>query len=107
MQILVESLRRTESSGIGQSEVDVLRRVVAQVHSRTENHVVDKVMLVESAAEQEAPLLVLPFVLEVEAPDIGVLLEVAVVAQDNILQPVVVILRSEGEVGRHEQKLAE
>ncbi len=64
-------------------------------------------MLVQSAAEQEAPLLVLPFILEVEATDICVLLEVTVVAKDNILQTVVVILRPEGQVRRHEEKFAE
>ena len=64
-------------------------------------------MLVQSTTQEEAPLLVLPFVLEEETSDTDILLEVAVVTEDDILDTIVAILCTQGQVGWHEEQLIE
>lgn len=98
MQVFVECLRSTESASIGESQVHILCRIKAQIGTRREDDVIHQVVLVQSATQKETPLLVLPLVLEEETSDAHILLEVAVVAEDYILQPVVVVLSTEGEV---------
>ena len=98
MQVFIECLRSTESASIGESQVDVLGRVETQIGTRREDDVIHQVVLVQSATQKETPLLVLPLVLEEEATDVHILLEVAVVAEDYIFQSIVVVLSTEGEV---------
>lgn len=61
-------------------------------------------MLICSAAQEQAPLLVLPLVLEEEATDVHVLLEIAVVTEDYVFQTVIVVLCTESQVGGHEEQ---
>lgn len=98
MQILVECLRSTESVSIGEAQVNVLGRVETQVGTWREDDVVHKVVLVQTASKEKAPLLVLSLVLEKETSDVHILLEVAAVAEDYILQSIMVVLSTDGEV---------
>ena len=107
VHVFVESLRRAESAGVCEAQVHVLRGVVAQVGTRTEDDVVYEIVLVEASSQQEAPLAVLPLVLEEEAAYVDMLLEAAVVAYYHVLHAVVVILCAEREVGGHEEQLVE
>ena len=56
VHVFVESLRRAESAGVCEAQVHVLRGVVAQVGTRTEDDVVYEIVLVEASSQQEAPL---------------------------------------------------
>ena len=107
VQVFIERLWRTESAGIGDAQVHFLRGIETQVGTRAEDDAIHKVMLVETAAEEEAPLLVFPFILEEEAADVDVLLEMTVVTENDVFQAIVVILRTKGEVGRHEEQMIE
>ena len=66
-----------------------------------------QVVLVQSATQKETPLLVFPLILEEEASDAYILLESSVVAEDDILQSVVVIFSAKSQVGRHEEQFVE
>ena len=98
MQVFIESLWRTESASVGEAQVNILCRVKAEVGTRREDDVVHLVVLVQSATQEEAPLLVLPLVLEEETAYAHILFEVAVVAEDNIFQAIKVILCAKGKV---------
>ena len=64
-------------------------------------------MFVKTSAQEEAPLLVFPLVLEEEAAYAHALFEVSVVAEYDVFQRVVVVFCAEGEVGGHEQQFVE
>ena len=70
MQILVKSLRSTETTRIRQT----------QVGTRTEYRMVYQIMLVHPCTDQETPFLILPFVLQENATDMYSLLDRAVIA---------------------------
>ena len=103
MQILVKRLRSTETARIGQTQIDVLRRIEAYVRTRTEDQVIDQIMLVETAADQKAPFLILPFVLQEQTTDMDRLVHDAVISQHLVLQLVEVIFQPAGKLRRHEQ----
>ena len=107
MEVFVESLGGTEATRIGEAEVDVVRGIEAEVGTGREDGILDEVVLVEATAQQEAPLLVFPLILEVETANAHVLLEVAVVAEDDILEAFEIVLSAESEVGGHEEELVE
>ena len=107
MQVFVERLRSTETTCIRNAQVYILCRIEAEIGTRTEDDVVNQVVLVQSSTQEKAPLLVLPFVLEEEATYAHILLEVAVVAEDDILQAVEVVFCAKCQVGWHEEQLAE
>ena len=62
-------------------------------------------MLVQSTTQKKTPLFVLPLILEEKATYTHILLKVAVVTKDNILQPIMVILSTKGQVRGHEKQL--
>ena len=64
-------------------------------------------MLVEASADEEAPLLVFPLVLQEGALDVDRLVDEAVVADGLVLQVVVVVLQAGGQLGGHEEQAVE
>ena len=107
VKVLVKRLWCAEASRISGAEVDVFGGIVSKVGTRAEDDVADEVVLVKSSAKEEAPALVLPLVLQVSAADLGLLVEVAVVAENHVFKSVVVILCSQSEVGGHEEQSVE
>ena len=107
VQVLVEGLWRAESARVAGADVDVFRRVEADVGPGAEDHVIDQVMLVEASADEEAPLLVFPLVLQEGALDVDRLVDEAVVADGLVLQVVVVVLQAGGQLGGHEEQAVE
>ena len=105
VQVFVESLRSPEAAGVREAEVNVFSRVETDVGTRTEYHMVDEVVLVEAAANQEAPAVILPLVLEEEAGDVNLLVHDAVVAHHLVFQAVVVIFQTSRKIGGHEEAL--
>ncbi len=107
VQILVEGLWRAESARVAGADVDVFGRIETDVGPRTEDDVIDQVMLVEASADKEAPLLVFPLVLQEGALDVDRLVDEAVVADGLVLQVVVVVLQAGGQLGGHEEQAVE
>ena len=103
VQVLVEGLRRTETERIAGTQVDVLGRIIAQVHTRAEYRMVQQVVLVQTAADEETPLVVFPFVLGEGTHDAHLLVRIPLVAPHVVLQIVLVVFQTGGQVGRHEE----
>ena len=61
VQVFVKDLRGTEALGIGCTDVEVLRGIVAQGSSWAEDGLLYSRVLIEARTEQEAPTVVLPF----------------------------------------------
>ena len=71
MQILVKRLRGTETARIRQTKINVLGRIETDIRTRTEDQMIDQIMFVETAADQKAPFLILPLVLQKQATDMN------------------------------------
>ena len=134
VQVFVEGLRGTESLGIAEADIDVLRRIVADIGTGTEDSFVHNTVLIHTTAQQEAPPLVLPLVLRVGAGYVHHLIEgdggvlvyqllqtvargsgvfcqggVAILLRVGglVVQVVVIELNAAGQVGRHEEAVVE
>ena len=107
MQVFIECLRRTETAAVAQTQVDVFRRIIAQVGTRTENHVFHQIVLVDTCANQETPLLVFPFILEETAIILHNLVRSQLQAKRTVVKIVIVEFRSNHQIGRHEQQFVE
>ena len=67
----------------------------------------DKIVLIEPSAEEDSPLIVLPFVLKEEAADAYTLVEQCVITQRLIFQSIVIELCSGGEISRKKEQPVE
>jgi len=68
---------------------------------------VNQIMLIQTAANQESPMIIFPFVLKESTTDIHFLVYRAVVSPHVIFQFVLIELYSGSQVGRHEDAFAE
>ena len=64
---------------------------------------IDQIMFVETAADQKAPFLILPLVLQKQATDMNRLVHDTIIPQHLILQLVEVIFQATGKFRRHKQ----
>ena len=103
MQILVKRLRGTETARIRQTKINVLGRIETDIRTRTEDQMIDQIMFVETAADQKAPFLILPLVLQKQATDMNRLVHDTIIPQHLILQLVEVIFQATGKFRRHKQ----
>ena len=107
MHIFIERLRGTETARITGAYIDIFRRVEPYVSTRTEYHMIDHIMFIQAAADQEAPPGILPFILQESTFDMYLLVGETVVTNHFIFQMVEVIFQSGGQVRRHEEELIE
>ena len=68
---------------------------------------VDQIVLIQTSAQQNAPFLVFPFILQKSTTNIYRLLRITVVSPHIVLQVIPVILQSRSQVGRHEKAFTE
>ena len=80
MQVLVKSLRGTETTRIRQTQIYIAGRIKTHIGTRTKYRMVYQIMLVHPCTDQETPFLILPFVLQENATDMYSLLDRAVIA---------------------------
>ena len=107
MEILGVSLRRAESGGVGQTEIEIVRRIEADVGAGRQDCIADQGILIDAASDEKAPTVVTPFVLQITAVDVDALHHIVVIAQGDIMQIVMVVLHSGNEFGGHEPQTAE
>ena len=103
MQILVKRLRGTETARIRQTKINVLGRIETDIRTWTEDQMIDQIMFVKTAADQKAPFLILPLVLQKQATDMNRLVHDTIIPQHLILQLVEVIFQATGKFRRHKQ----
>ena len=87
--------------------MNVASCVEAQIHSRTENKVVDEIVLVETTTQEYAPMFVLPFVLKEQATSPHGLSGNDIVAECVVFQCIVGIFSTQSKVGRHKKQTSE
>ena len=85
MQVLIKSLRRTETTCVAQTNVDIINRIKAHIYARTEYYMIYQVVLIQAATKQETPLFILPLILEEKAANACTLLKLMVVSQYDVL----------------------
>ena len=107
VQVLVEGLRSTEAARIDCTECKVAERTVADIHTRREDRPADEIVLVHTHSGKQAPMLVLPFVLQIGSEDVHRLICLVVIAQGDVVQSVVIVLKSHGKLGRHKKQSVE
>ena len=103
----IEGLRSTEAARIAQAQARPLSGIVAQVGTRAENYVIDEAVLIQTAADKQRPMLVFPLVLQVGADDVHLLLRSIIVADRFVVQIVVVVFHTQGQVGGKEPQPVE
>ena len=104
VQILVKSLWSAESSRIDGAEAQITERTVADVHPRREHWLGNKAVLVHANSGEEAPAGVLPLILEIGAENAYLLRGFVVIAKGDIVQVIIVIFQTGGQLRRHEQQ---
>ena len=107
MQIFIKSLRCTETGRIAQTQVNILGRIETQVSTRAEYNMINQVMLIQTTAKQESPLIVLPFILQESATDIYFLIYRAVISPHIVFQLILVEFDSGSQVRRHKNTFSE
>ena len=103
MHILIKSLRSTKTGRITQTQVDILRRIKAQIGTWAENDIIYHIMFIETSSDQNTPAFILPLILQEGAVNIHCLIRMTIVSPHIIFQPVTVVFKSRSEIGRHEK----
>jgi len=103
MHILIKSLRSTKTGRITQTQVDILRRIKAQIGTWAKNDIIYHIMFIETSSDQNTPAFILPLILQEGAVNIHCLIRMTIVSPHIIFQPVTVVFKSRSEIGRHEK----
>ena len=106
VKILVKGLRSTETIGIAGSEIDVFGRIISKVGTGAENQTFHQAVLVETTAHQDAPLLVLPFILGICTQDPDSLISNPVISPHIISQIVLIVFHTYCKIGWHKETAA-
>ena len=104
VQVLVEDLRSAETGAIVGTQHQVGGGIETHVGARAHDGMVQQRMLVHAAADQEAPPLRLPLVLQVTRCGVHVLFEVVFAETALVLQIVVIVFHAHGELRGHEEQ---
>ena len=107
MQILVESLRSTETGWVAETKIDIFRRIITQIGTRTEYHMVNQVMFIQTTANQKSPMFILPFILEEGTTDIHFLIYRTIISPHIVFQFILIEFYSGSQVSRHENTFSE
>ena len=107
VQIFVEGLRSTETGWVTETKIDILSRIITQIGTRTEYHMVNQIMLVQTTANKESPVLILPFILKKGTTDIHFLVYRTIISPHIIFQFILIEFYSGSQVGRHEDTFCE
>ena len=107
MHIFVKCLWGAEAGRIAQTQVYILGRVETQVSTRAEYNMINQVMLIQTTAKQESPMIVLPFILQESATDIYFLIYRAVISPHIVFQFILVEFDSGSQVRRHKNTFSE
>ena len=105
VEVLLVDLRCAVAHGIACAEDYLLNGRVAQACAGRADGVFQQVMLFETCADEYAPHLVLPFVLEVSAIEMHLLADVAAVAEYLVAECVIAVLHSCREVGGEKEEM--
>ena len=97
VQVLIVCLRSTETGRISQACLKIICRLVEQVDARTENKLVNQVVLVQTGADQHGQYIHFPLILHESTGNADILLHVTMIAGHNVMQGVVLIFQSAGE----------
>ena len=107
MEILVVGLGRAEAGGVAETQIYILRRIVADVGAGRHYHIVDERVFVEASSDEKSPAVGAPLVLQIARIDVHGLCHIVVVAQSHVVQIIVVIFQPRSEFGRHKYQIAE
>ena len=107
MQILVKGLWCTETAGIDCTERKIPEGAVADIYTRREDRFADKIVLIHTHPGEQTPVSILPFVLKICTDNVNGLLRLVIVAQRNVVQSVIIVFYTCGELRRHKEESIE
>ena len=81
VQVFVEGLWCAETAGVDCTEPKVAEGTVSDIHTRRKYRPADKIVLIHTHPGEQAPVNILPFVLQICSYNMHVLLRLVVVTQ--------------------------
>ena len=100
VQILIVCLWGTETCRIGEASLQILQRLVQEVHARAEDWLFNEIMLVHAQSQQQREVAGIPLVLQKGTTYANILAHIAVVTRHDIVQAVLLILHTTHECCR-------
>ena len=85
MQVLVISLRSTETGRVSQTCLKFISRLIKQVHTRTKNKLVNQIMFIHTQSDEHCQLIHTPLVLDESSCHTDILFHITVIAGHNIV----------------------
>ena len=101
MHILIERLRGTETTGITSPDIDIFRRVKTDIRTRAEYYMIHHIMFIQTTANQEAPSLIFPLILQKCALDMHLLIRKAIIPDHLVFQMIETILQTGSQIRWH------